>query len=285
MIYLLVCRPRADAAGTKDKAKDKDRDESLNGSQEDAQRKKKTVTKKRAKGKDKAKLKKRRRSSGEPATKSGNVRRSGSDVDGEWREAWKKAGVKAKSDHSENEDDGEEGESGYESSKSVRDEVLTEDEFSSSESTSSSSSAPSSGIKKKGKAILEFISRDRIKRDDEADEPHRASWLWRRGSREKVIERDNVIIPTLDDLSLYDKDESLNSQLSPRVRAYSHDTTSLIQASLFLKLVVSWSLSSNLSLHQAAWPKGWYFHVPDGASRAVLASNLVRCLPRENAKL
>lgn len=218
-----MCSPRFEAA--------KEKDEPLDDEAQEMQRKKKKEKKSAAKkkpqhkGKEKTKPQKRRRS-------SSATRRSGSDADGEWREAWKKGGsAKAKSDYSDGEDNGggeEDGESGYESSKSVRDEQLTDDEsFSSSESTSSSSSAPSSGIKKKGKAILEFISRDRIKRDDEADgEPHRPSWLWRKGSREKVTERDNVITSTaaaMDDLSLYDR-ESLNSssQQSPRVRCLPH---------------------------------------------------------------
>lgn len=178
--------------------------------------------------KEMTKLKKRRRSGSSESTakSSSNVRRSGSDVDGEWREAWKKGSVKARSDLSDGEEHGEEDEveSGYESSKSVRDDLTEDESFSSSES-SSSSSAPSSGIKKKGKAILEFISRDRIKRDDEVDEPHRASWLWRKASREKVVERDNVISSSsaaTDDLSLHDKESfaGSNSQQSPRVGSH-----------------------------------------------------------------
>ena len=216
-----VCSPRFEAA--------KEKDEPL-GDGEEMQRtkkkEKKSVAKKKPqhKGKEKTKPQKRQRSSA--------TRRSGSDGDGARREAWKKgSSAKAKSDYSDGEDNGgeEDGESGYESSKSVRDELTDDESFSSSESTSSSSSAPSSGIKKKGKAILEFISRDRIKRDDEADgEPHRPSWLWRKGSREKVTERDNVITSTaadMDDLSLYDRESLNSSQQSPRVRCLPHAMT------------------------------------------------------------
>ena len=217
-----MCSPRFEAAKDKDEPLD---DEAQEMQRKNKKKKEKSAAKKKPqhKGKEKTKPQKRRRS-------SSATRRSGSDENGEWREAWKKSGIKAKSDYSDGEEnDGEEkdGESGYESSKSVRDELTEDESLSSSESTSSSSSAPSSGIKKKGKAILEFISRDRIKRDDEADgEPHRASWLWRKGSREKVTERDNVITSTaaaMDDLSLYDR-ESLNSssQQSPRVRCLPH---------------------------------------------------------------
>jgi hypothetical protein len=217
-LRITVCSPRFEAA----KEKDEPPDDEAQEMQRTKKKEKKSVAKKKPqqKGKEKTKPQKRRRSSA--------TRRSGSDADGEWREAWKKGGsAKAKSDYSDGEDNGEEdGESGYESSKSVRDELTDDESFSSSESTSSSSSAPSSGIKKKGKAILEFISRDRIKRDDEAEgEPHRPSWLWRKGSREKVTERDNVITSTaadMDDLSLYDRESLNNSQQSPRVRCLPH---------------------------------------------------------------
>lgn len=166
----------------------------------------------KGKGKEKVKATKRRLSTDSRQSNRKSVNES--ETEGEWRNAWKRDDNKTESEN--------EAGSGYESSKFE----TSGDESQSSSESSSSVSPPSSGIKKKGKAILEFISRDRIKREDEAAENQdrnksddRLSRLWRKGSREKITERINHITnpsesPFPDD---WEREMLTTSQLTPRV--------------------------------------------------------------------